>query len=59
MSTTKPSIPKGTRDFTSCVIRQCFYSIYLGFESGGQKLWLEYISPYIDEHFVDTYGTYI
>ena len=28
-----------------------------GFESGGQKLWLDYISPYIDEHFVDTYGT--
>lgn len=28
-----------------------------GFESEGQKLWLEYIKPYIDEHFVDTYGT--
>ncbi|HTL80859.1 MAG TPA: M42 family metallopeptidase [Bacteroidia bacterium] len=28
-----------------------------GFESPGQKLWLEYIKPYIDEHFVDTYGT--
>jgi putative aminopeptidase FrvX len=28
-----------------------------GFESGGQKLWLEYIRPYIDEYFVDTYGT--
>ena len=23
-----------------------------GFESGGQKMWLEYIKPYIDEHFV-------
>ena len=30
-----------------------------GFESGGQKMWLEYISPYIDEHFVDTYGTVV
>jgi|TARA_B110000240_G_C13513113_1_gene461120 putative aminopeptidase FrvX len=30
-----------------------------GFESEGQKLWLEYISPYIDEHFVDTYGTVV
>tara|TARA_B110000305_G_scaffold137780_1_gene153764 strand:- start:154 stop:534 length:381 start_codon:yes stop_codon:yes gene_type:complete len=30
-----------------------------GFESGGQKLWLEYINPYIDEHFVDTYGTVV
>lgn len=28
-----------------------------GFESPGQQLWLDYIRPYIDEHFVDTYGT--
>jgi putative aminopeptidase FrvX len=28
-----------------------------GFESAGQKLWLDYIKPYIDDHFVDTYGT--
>lgn len=28
-----------------------------GFESEGQKLWLNYIKPYVDEHFVDTYGT--
>jgi len=28
-----------------------------GYESEGQKLWLEYIRPYIDETFVDTYGT--
>jgi putative aminopeptidase FrvX len=30
-----------------------------GFESGGQKMWLDYILPYIDEHFVDTYGTVV
>ena len=30
-----------------------------GFESEGQKLWLEYIKPYIDEHFVDTYGSVV
>ncbi len=30
-----------------------------GFESGGQKLWLDYITPYIDEHVVDTYGTVV
>ncbi len=30
-----------------------------GFESEGQKLWLEYIKPYIDEYFVDTYGTVV
>lgn len=30
-----------------------------GFESEGQKLWLKYISPYIDEHFSDNYGTFV
>lgn len=28
-----------------------------GFETPGQKLWLDYLKPYIDEHFCDTYGT--
>src|SRR6201995_4037823 len=28
-----------------------------GFESKGQKLWLDYIKSYIDEHYVDNYGT--
>ena len=28
-----------------------------GFESPGQKLWLDYIKPYIDEYHVDNYGT--
>ncbi|MCB9189444.1 MAG: M42 family metallopeptidase [Flavobacteriales bacterium] len=28
-----------------------------GFEWEGQKIWLDYIKPYIDEYFVDTYGT--
>ena len=30
-----------------------------GFESEGQKLWLDYIMPYIDTHIVDTYGTVV
>ena len=30
-----------------------------GFESEGQKLWLDYIKPYIDEYFIDTYGTVV
>lgn len=29
----------------------------VGFESGGQKIWLEYINEYVDKHFVDPYGT--
>ena len=28
-----------------------------GFEYSGQKLWLDYLKPYIDEEIVDTYGT--
>jgi len=28
-----------------------------GFESSGQKIWLEYLMPYIDETIVDAYGT--
>src|SRR4051812_40508123 len=30
-----------------------------GFEVEGQKIWLDYISPYIDDYFVDTYGTVV
>ncbi len=30
-----------------------------GFESAGQKMWLNYIKPYIDSYFVDTYGTVV
>ncbi|MBU3743964.1 MAG: M42 family metallopeptidase [Sediminibacterium sp.] len=29
----------------------------VGFESGGQKLWMEYIRPYVDEIITDPYGT--
>lgn len=28
-----------------------------GFETAGQKVWLNYIKPYIDEYKVDNYGT--
>ena len=29
----------------------------VGFESAGQKLWLNYIKKYVDETFTDPYGT--
>jgi putative aminopeptidase FrvX len=29
----------------------------VGFESSGQKIWLEYLKPYIEKYFVDPYGT--
>jgi putative aminopeptidase FrvX len=28
-----------------------------GYEWEGQKVWLDYLKPFIDEHFVDNYGT--
>ncbi|ANQ47534.1 M42 family metallopeptidase [Flammeovirga sp. MY04] len=28
-----------------------------GFEAEGQKIWLDYIKPYVDETYVDNYGT--
>jgi putative aminopeptidase FrvX len=28
-----------------------------GFEYKGQEIWLDYLKPYIDDYFVDNYGT--
>ncbi len=28
-----------------------------GFESSGQKIWLEYLKPLVDSYFTDPYGT--
>ncbi|QDH77652.1 M42 family metallopeptidase [Echinicola soli] len=28
-----------------------------GFEASGQQLWLDYIKPFVDQHFTDSYGT--
>lgn len=28
-----------------------------GYESEGQKMWMEYLEPYVDEFITDTYGT--
>ncbi|GJM60260.1 MULTISPECIES: M42 family metallopeptidase [Persicobacter] len=30
-----------------------------GFEAEGQQIWLDYVRPYIDEYFVDNYGTVV
>jgi putative aminopeptidase FrvX len=29
----------------------------VGFETAGQKLWLQYLKPYVDSQFTDPYGT--
>ena len=28
-----------------------------GYESGGQKIWMNYLKPYVDEFITDVYGT--
>jgi len=30
-----------------------------GFETAGQKVWLEYLRPYINEYEVDVYGSVV
>lgn len=30
-----------------------------GFEQEGQKLWLDYVRPYIDDYWIDTYGSVV
>lgn len=30
-----------------------------GYETAGQKIWLDYLNPYIDDRLVDTYGTVV
>ncbi|MEM7108501.1 MAG: M42 family metallopeptidase [Bacteroidota bacterium] len=30
-----------------------------GFEQSGQEIWLDYIKPYVDDYFTDTYGTVV
>lgn len=30
-----------------------------GFESSGQKIWLDYVKPYVDDYISDTYGSVV
>ena len=30
-----------------------------GFEASGQQIWLDYIKPYVDSYFTDSYGTVV
>ena len=52
----KKIITKNSESFLEKYLNNCSPT---GFESEGQKLWLDYIKPYIDEYFVDTYGSVV
>mgnify|MGYP001392947328 CR=1 FL=1 len=52
----KKIITKNSQDF---LVKYINNPSPTGFESKGQKIWLKYIKPYIDSHFVDTYGTVV
>ena len=65
MATKKPSTKtkKEKKDAVVTAASMAFLKNYIntpspvGFESGGQKVWLEYIKKYTDEIFTDPYGT--
>ena len=48
-----------TTDAYDFLVRYLNNSSPTGFESSGQKLWLEYIKPFIDTYYVDTYGSVV
>ncbi|MBA2610919.1 MAG: M42 family metallopeptidase [Bacteroidetes bacterium] len=56
MAKTKSILNKRSTDFLYEYLNNASPT---GFESPGQKIWLNYLKPYIDEYFVDTYGTVV
>jgi len=51
---TKSSIPDSSMSFLKNYVNN---ASPVGFESSGQKLWLNYLKPYVDTTFTDPYGT--
>lgn len=56
MSKTKPIITKKSLEFLESYINNASPT---GFEQEGQKMWLNYIKPYIDDYWVDAYGNVV
>jgi putative aminopeptidase FrvX len=50
----KPLLTEGSVNFLKSYINN---ASPVGFETAGQKLWLEYLKPYVDTQFSDSYGT--
>lgn len=57
---------KTSRLKTSTVLTESSFSFFrnymnnaspVGFEISGQRIWLDYLKPYVDTHFTDPYGT--
>lgn len=60
-STSRPAAKKSilTADSLAFMERYLNNPSPTGFESEGQKIWLDYVRPYVDEHIVDNYGTVV
>ncbi len=66
MATAKKVAPAARKNKTKSILTDTsldFLKDYInnaspvGFESAGQRLWLDYIKPFVDTTFVDPYGT--
>src|SRR5687768_10349612 len=53
---TKRPMRKKSRQFLETYLNN---SSPTGFESSGQKLWLDYIRPWIDDYITDAYGSVV
>lgn len=50
-------IPVATKKSVAFLEKYINQASPTGFEWEGQKVWLDYLKPYVDEHYVDNYGT--
>jgi putative aminopeptidase FrvX len=62
MAKTKKTVPKKTKGILTEQSQQFLKTLLntpspTGFETAGQKVWLEYIKPLVDTTFTDPYGT--
>jgi putative aminopeptidase FrvX len=55
-STSKSILTKNSLEFLENYLNTASPT---GFESAGQKVWLNYIKPYVDDFMVDNYGTVV
>ena len=61
-SSTKKPVAKSKKELISAASYQ-FLTNYInnpspvGFETSGQKIWLEYLTKYVDTTYTDAYGT--